>query len=124
MYHVSHVIMIILYTIFLQSYGIHNRKNDTVEQVTFVDIVTEGSPAWKSGLRAGDVILSINGRNMELSDHSTLISYITSCGKRMRMTVLFEDWVRKIETCHRLYEKKVSVMSYYNLTHYVTLIYI
>lgn len=81
----------------LQTYGIKHCREGEVELITYVDEVAYGGPAFRGGMRPGDVILSINGRDVEKADHRTLVNVISACEKTMRLVVLFEDCVRKIE---------------------------
>jgi S1-C subfamily serine protease len=49
--------------------------------------VAEGSPAAKSGLRAGDVVLAVNGRNVGASSHSCASGMACAVGSSFAYTV-------------------------------------
>ncbi|KAK2723421.1 hypothetical protein QYM36_001930 [Artemia franciscana] len=80
----------------LQSYGIKHHGEKDIEYLTYVDFVLENGPAGKAGMRPGDVILSINGVDMEHEDHQLVVNYLQQCPDRIRMAVRFEDCVRKV----------------------------
>lgn len=96
-----------LYSLQSQTYGIQHYNEGSVELLTYVDHVSEDGPAFRAGMRPGDVILSINGQDMEKADHRTLVRCIKGCTKTMRLVLLFEDCVRKVDLHMKLFKLKV-----------------
>ncbi|KAK3083051.1 hypothetical protein FSP39_012600 [Pinctada imbricata] len=90
----------------VQTYGIKNKKTREIEVFTFVDYVEVTGPAQRAGLRKGDIILSVNGKNVEFATHRELVETIQNSGDRIRMVVLFVDCCRRVELYDRLIKLK------------------
>ncbi|KAL5005883.1 hypothetical protein ScPMuIL_017041 [Solemya velum] len=93
----------------LQTYGVKHILTNEIEVMTYVDYIEFGGPAFRAGLRRGDVIVSINGHSMEKATHHQLVQKIRSCQQHMRLVVLFEDCSKKIEL-HERYMKLKRVL--------------
>ena len=42
--------------IFSQSYGIHHKKENEIEMLTYVDYIAPGGAAFQAGMRAGEFL--------------------------------------------------------------------
>ncbi|XP_033629421.1 general receptor for phosphoinositides 1-associated scaffold protein-like [Asterias rubens] len=99
----------------LQTYAIHHRGSNEVEVCTYVcDVLSDGA-AYLAGMRPGDIILSVNGINVEGAKHHQIVELIKISSNSLRLVVLFEDCVRKVELNKKLvklkrtlYDKKLA----------------
>ncbi|KAK3790871.1 hypothetical protein RRG08_045403 [Elysia crispata] len=81
----------------LQTYGIRNKRSREVEVMSYVDYVELNGPAFRAGMKKGDVILSVNGESVDACTHSDLVTKIQRGGRDLRLVVLFEDCCKKVE---------------------------
>ncbi|KAM3722274.1 Cytohesin-interacting protein [Dirofilaria immitis] len=84
----------------LQTYLLKRKGDDVPSKVTYVDYVQLDSPAADAGIRAGDMIISINGHVVTAMSHEELIKLIGSY-HQMRMVVIFENIRQHIELVAR-----------------------
>uniref|UniRef100_A0A915PR67 PDZ domain-containing protein n=1 Tax=Setaria digitata TaxID=48799 RepID=A0A915PR67_9BILA len=84
----------------LQTYLLKRKGDDVPSKVTYVDYVQLDSPAADAGIRAGDVIISINGHIVTGMSHEELVKLIGSY-HQMRMIVIFENIRQHIELVAR-----------------------
>ncbi|EFO18784.2 hypothetical protein LOAG_09712 [Loa loa] len=84
----------------IQTYLLKRNDDDVPSKVTYVDYVQLDSPAADAGIRAGDVIISINGHIVTGMSHEELIKLISSY-HQMRMIVIFENIRQRIELVAR-----------------------
>ncbi|VDP04509.1 unnamed protein product [Soboliphyme baturini] len=93
------------------SYVVEHKDTDERERITFIDYVDLYGPAFLAGLRT-DVILSVNGTSVTDWSHDELVSQISQCST-LRMVLLYENYVRKIELCCRAIKLQVKFYIYF-----------
>ncbi|XP_078343824.1 uncharacterized protein LOC144629485 isoform X1 [Oculina patagonica] len=85
----------------LQTYGIVQQEGQ-VEYMTFVLSVEEDGPAYMAGLRPGDIILEVDGTNVEEQDHKSVVTLIHHASVSVRLVVVFVDALRRMKMNTRL----------------------
>ena len=74
-----------------------------IQLVTYVDQVQDKSSAWEAGLRAGSVILFVNGQSVEHDDHEALVKRITeSLAPQLKLLVVQQNVNKQIALCEQL----------------------
>ncbi|XP_042875528.1 protein lap4-like isoform X9 [Penaeus japonicus] len=53
----------------------------------FISRVTDGGPAHMAGLRVGDKLLMVNGRDVEIVDHYEAVNIMREAGSQLRLVV-------------------------------------
>ncbi|VDK84260.1 unnamed protein product [Litomosoides sigmodontis] len=84
----------------IQTYLLKRKCDDVPSKLTYVDYVQLDSPASDAGIRAGDVIVSINGHVVTAMSHAELVKLIGSC-HQMRMVVIFQNIRQRVELVAR-----------------------
>ena len=73
----------------------------------------EDTPAFKAGIKAGDIILKINGEDTENMNLEEAVSKIRGeCGKEVVLTIIREGWESEKEFKIKRTEIKISAVKY------------
>ncbi|XP_032239513.2 uncharacterized protein LOC5514106 isoform X1 [Nematostella vectensis] len=94
----------------LQTYGIV-QQNGEVEFMTFVLAVEEDGPAYMAGMRPGDIIVSVENRDVEEEDHRVLVSLLQEAPVSIRLVVVFVDAIRRMHLNTRIKVLKTELQS-------------
>ncbi|KAK1801939.1 hypothetical protein P4O66_022565 [Electrophorus voltai] len=86
----------------IQTYGLHQQDENSVEMCTFVCKVHEDSPAKLAGLKVGDTIARVNDSTVEGFRHKDIVQLIRSSGNTIRLQTVYSDAIRKAELEARL----------------------
>ncbi|KAJ7422913.1 Cytohesin-interacting protein [Willisornis vidua] len=82
----------------IQTVKFPNQNDFSLEVCTCICRIQEESPAHLSGLQAGDILVSINGMNIEGFAHKQIVDLIKSSGNYLRLeTVNGALFLRKME---------------------------
>lgn len=99
----------------LQTYAIHHKGKRELELCTYVCTIHTEGPAQLAGMLPGDIILSVNGISVEKASHETIVHLIKRSTDALRLVVLFEDCIRRVELSkkmvqlrRKLFEKKLE----------------
>ncbi|KAJ8260170.1 hypothetical protein GJAV_G00177900 [Gymnothorax javanicus] len=86
----------------IQTYGLQQADETSVEMCTFVCKVCPGSPAHRAGLRVGDTISGVNEASVDGCRHKEIVQLIRSSGNTIRLETVYSDSLRKAELETRL----------------------
>lgn len=86
----------------LQTYGLRNRVVSELEMCTYVFKVKEEGPAERAGMKAGDILITINDSNVEGIPHKQIVDIIREAGNCLRIEVEFGTMARRMELQTRL----------------------
>ncbi|XP_036388113.1 general receptor for phosphoinositides 1-associated scaffold protein-like [Megalops cyprinoides] len=81
----------------IQTYGLHQETQASVEMCTFVCEVRADSPAHRAGLRDGDTISSVNETSVEGFQHTEIVQLIRSSGNTIKLETVYSDSIRRAE---------------------------
>ncbi|VVC96949.1 unnamed protein product [Leptidea sinapis] len=83
-----------------QSYGKHYERGQDLNIVTYVDHVDFGGTAAAAGLKKGDVIIALNGYDIEGADHETIVEAILASDAYIHVVVTSDNCVISVDLYH------------------------
>ena len=75
--------MLTYFPLLIQTYGFSKLKQEETKQRTFVRFVEDEGPGYLAGLREGDIIVEVNGENVEEVNHVDIVEKIKNSEKEL-----------------------------------------
>eukprot|EP00794_Sanderia_malayensis_P017438 gene17437-19182_t len=95
---------------YLQTF-VFTKSNGGKDRKTFVRYVEEEGPAYMSGLREGDVIVEVDGEEVNNKDHAELVNMIKNSKRELLLVVKFIDALKRADLCIKIKKKKAKLRS-------------
>ncbi|XP_078408329.1 cytohesin-interacting protein [Cetorhinus maximus] len=93
----------------IQTLGMDQQNANALEICTYVCNVHENSPSHFAGLKAGDMLVNINGVDTERFSHREIVDLIKSSGNLLRLLTINKDSVKRGELETKLHFLKKTL---------------
>ncbi|XP_048390642.1 cytohesin-interacting protein-like [Stegostoma tigrinum] len=93
----------------IQTVGMDQQNANTLQRCTFVCKVHDNSPSHFAGLKAGDMLVNINGVDTEGFSHQEIVDLIKSSGNLLSVLTVHKDSIRRDQLETRLHFLKKTL---------------
>ncbi|XP_072331201.1 cytohesin-interacting protein [Scyliorhinus torazame] len=93
----------------IQTHGIGQQNANALEMYTCVCKVHENSPSHVAGLKAGDMLVNINGVDTEGFSHQEIVDLIKSSGNLLSVLTINKDTAKRSELERKLHFLKKAL---------------
>ncbi|XP_067843537.1 cytohesin-interacting protein-like isoform X2 [Heptranchias perlo] len=93
----------------IQTFGMNQQNANALEMCTYVCRVRDNSPSHFAGLKAGDMLVNINGVNTEEFSHREIVDLIKSSGNLLSLMTVNKDSIKRAELEAKLHFLKKTL---------------
>ncbi|XP_072435482.1 cytohesin-interacting protein-like [Chiloscyllium punctatum] len=93
----------------IQTVGMDQQNANTLQMCTYVCKVYDNSPSQFAGLKAGDMLVNINGVDTEGFSHQEIVDLIKASGNLLSLLTVHKDSIRRDQLETRLHFLKKTL---------------